>query len=90
MDIFEKLRKLSAEREDAGGTKPEFIIAGLGNPGIQYEGTRHNAGFITVGAMEKKYGFSADRHKFRARVGNARIGGKSCLVMMPETFMAQG
>ena len=86
MDIFEKLKQLSAQRGETG-TKPEFIIVGLGNPGIQYEGTRHNAGFITIEALEKKLGFSCDRHKFKAKVGNAVIGGKSCLVMKPETFM---
>ena len=86
MDIFEKLKQLSAQRGETG-TKPEFIIVGLGNPGIQYEGTRHNAGFITIEALEKKLGFSCDRHKFKAKVGNTVIGGKSCLVMKPETFM---
>ena len=86
MDIFEKLKKLSAERESAMG-KPEYIIVGLGNPGVAYENTRHNAGFLAVAAMEKKYGFSVNTHKFKALVGRAVIGGKSCLVMKPETFM---
>ena len=86
MDIFEKLKKLSAERETAMG-KPEYIIVGLGNPGVAYENTRHNAGFLAVAAMEKKYGFSVNTHKFKALVGRAVIGGKSCLVMKPETFM---
>ena len=39
MDIFGKLKKLSAERETAMG-KPEYIIVGLGNPGVAYENTR--------------------------------------------------
>ena len=86
MDIFEKLKQLSAQREN-NSAKPEYIIVGLGNPGIQYQGTRHNAGFITIEMLEKKLGFSCDRHKFKAKVGNTVIGGKSCLVMKPETFM---
>ena len=73
MDIFEKLKKLSAERETAMG-KPEYIIVGLGNPGVAYENTRHNAGFLAVAAMEKKYGFSVNTHKFKALVGGAVIG----------------
>ena len=86
MDILEKLKQLSAARGETGA-KPEFIVVGLGNPGIQYEGSRHNAGFIAIETLEKKLGFTCDRHKFRAKVGNAVIGGKSCLVMKPETFM---
>lgn len=88
MDIFDKLKKLSAELGNSNAAaKPEFIIAGLGNPGIQYENTRHNAGFMAVSALEKKYNFSVNTHKFKALVGNASIGGKSCLVMKPETYM---
>lgn len=87
MDIFEKLKKISAELGGSEGAKPEYLIVGLGNPGIQYEGTRHNAGFIMVEALEKKYNFKVDKHKFKAKVGNAVIGGKNCLVMKPETFM---
>lgn len=88
MDIFEKLKKISSELgENANGKKPEYIICGLGNPGVQYEHTRHNTGFMAIEAMEKKYGFSVTLHKFKALVGNAVIGGKNCLVMKPETFM---
>lgn len=88
MDIFEKLKKISAELgNDNKGAKPEYIIVGLGNPGLQYENTRHNAGFIAVSALEKKFSFSVNMHKFKALVGNCTIGGKSCLVMKPETFM---
>lgn len=87
MDIFDKLKKLSAEINGSTGTKPEFIIAGLGNPGIQYENTRHNAGFMAISALEKKYNFNVNNHKFKALTGNAVIGGKNCLVMKPETYM---
>ena len=86
MDIFEKLRQLSSQYGN-DGTKPEYIIVGLGNPGIQYAGTRHNAGFMAVEALEKKLGFTVDRHRFKAKVGRTVIAGKSCLVMKPETYM---
>ena len=88
MDIFEKLKKLSEEMGNSPSSKkPEFIIAGLGNPGIKYENTRHNAGFMAIETLEKKYGFSVSMHKFKALVGNINIGGKNCLVMKPETYM---
>lgn len=88
MDIFEKLKKLSAELNTSNsGAKPEFIIVGLGNPGIQYENTRHNAGFMAIEFLERKYNFKVSSHKFKALVGNAVIEGINCLVMKPETYM---
>ena len=87
MDIFDKLKKLSQQYGTNNGAKPEFIIAGLGNPGIQYENTRHNAGFMAVDMLAKEYGFSVTSHKFKALVGSTVIGEKNCLVMKPETYM---
>ena len=85
MSIWDVFNRLSAEKQQAG--KIEYIIVGLGNPGIQYENSRHNAGFMAVSALEKKYGFSVKTHKFKALVGDTTIGGKRCLVMKPETYM---
>jgi PTH1 family peptidyl-tRNA hydrolase len=84
MGLFEKLKALSEEQRPA---KPEFIIVGLGNPGVSYERTRHNAGFLAVESLEKKCSFSPAEHKFNAVCNRAVIGGKSCLVMRPQTFM---
>lgn len=86
MDIFEKLKKLSLEHSEPVG-KPEFIVVGLGNPGVTYENTRHNAGFMAIPALEKKYNFNVTTHKFKALTARAVIGGKNCLVMKPETYM---
>lgn len=85
MSIWDIFNKLSAEKQQTG--KIEYIIVGLGNPGIQYENSRHNAGFMAVSALEKKYDFSVKTHKFKSLVGEAVIGGKRCLVMKPETYM---
>lgn len=85
MSIWDVFNKLSAEKQEIG--KIEYIIVGLGNPGIQYEKTRHNAGFMAIKALEKKYGFSVKTHKFKALIGDTQIGGKRCLVMKPETYM---
>ena len=63
------------------------LIVGLGNIGSEYDGTRHNAGFMAIAAMEEKYGFAVQNHKYKALVTTAQIGGKSCLIMKPETFM---
>jgi PTH1 family peptidyl-tRNA hydrolase len=85
MSIWDVFDRISAESRSGG--KIEYIIVGLGNPGIQYENTRHNAGFMAVAALEVKYGFKVQTHKFKALVGEAQIGGKRCLVMKPETYM---
>lgn len=82
LDIFAKLEK---EREATG--KPEFIVAGLGNPGKKYENTRHNAGFIAIDAVADKLGVRIDRAKFHALVGEGTLAGKKVLFMKPETFM---
>ena len=82
-DVFDRISK----KEEPQGGKPEFIIAGLGNPGIDYERTRHNAGFMAMSAIEEKLGVSVNTYKFKAKTAVASVGGKQCLLMKPETFM---
>ncbi len=67
--------------------KPEFIIAGLGNPGKEYEYSRHNAGFLCIDMLCNEYSFSVDRLKYRALTGAVSIEGHNCLVMKPQTYM---
>ena len=67
--------------------KPEYIIAGLGNPGRDYEYSRHNAGFLCLDILCNKYGLKTDRVKYHALTCAALIEGKPCLVMRPQTFM---
>ena len=64
------------------------IIAGLGNPGAQYERTLHNAGFWFVDALARKYGgtLNLDR-KFNAEVGRTRIDGRDVWLVKPQGFM---
>ena len=65
----------------------EFIIAGLGNPGKEYEFTRHNAGFLCLDILANRVGFSTDRIKFRSLTADVMIAGHRCLVMRPQTYM---
>lgn len=65
----------------------EWIVAFLGNPGLKYKGTRHNAGFMAADAMEKKLGVSINKMRFKALTQTADIGGKKVLLMKPQTYM---
>lgn len=84
-DIFKALEK--DKKEKTGLTPPEFIIAGLGNPGTQYENTRHNCGFMAAETLADIYKTPLKRLRFKSLTGEISIGGKRCLVMKPTTFM---
>lgn len=64
-----------------------FLVVGLGNPGREYEQTRHNVGFMVVDALAERASARVSDKKFKARVGRARLQGEDCLLMKPETFM---
>ncbi len=65
-----------------------WLIVGLGNPGSQYERTRHNAGFWFVDAMDRRWpcGLKKDK-KFHGLAGRARLDGVEAVVLKPETYM---
>lgn len=65
----------------------EFIVVGLGNPGKEYEMTRHNAGFLSVDYFAQKNGFRIDKLKFKSLCGDCMVGGKRVLFLKPSTFM---
>lgn len=64
-----------------------WLVAGLGNPGLRYENTRHNAGFMAIDRLAADCGVSIERLKYKAKTAEAEIGGVRCLLMKPETFM---
>jgi PTH1 family peptidyl-tRNA hydrolase len=63
------------------------VVVGLGNPGKQYTGTRHNVGFAVVDALAKGPGGGPFRGRFQAQVGELTDGGVALLLVKPETFM---
>ena len=65
----------------------EYLIVGLGNPGRQYENTRHNAGFICLDYIADELGVKVNRIRFKSATGEATISGKRCLLIKPSTFM---
>ena len=64
-----------------------YIIAGLGNPGREYENTRHNAGFASIDRLAEKNHISIDMKKFQALCGTGYIGGQKVLLLKPQTYM---
>jgi len=64
-----------------------FIIVGLGNPGREYENTRHNVGYMTLDILADKWNIEIKRHNFRAVFGEGFIGGTKVVLAKPETYM---
>ena len=64
-----------------------WLVVFLGNPGLKYNGTRHNAGFMAADAMEKKLGVKINRMRFRALTQTVDIGGQKVMLMKPQTYM---
>lgn len=86
MSIFDIFKQLE-NKEPAPTGAVEYIIAGLGNPGTEYENTRHNIGFMTIDTLCEKYKVSCKKLKFKSLTCDVMIAGKRCLIMKPGTFM---
>ena len=84
-DIFDLFKKIS--HESAPRASITHIVVGLGNPGKEYETTRHNAGFLCMDYIAQKYGVRVDRVKFNALCGEATINGVGVLLLKPQTYM---
>ncbi|WP_294153375.1 aminoacyl-tRNA hydrolase [uncultured Clostridium sp.] len=64
-----------------------FLIVGLGNPGSQYEDTRHNIGFKVVDNIAKEYNIEINRQKFKGMCGEGFINGEKVILLKPSTYM---
>lgn len=84
-DIRELFKKIESG-EKAGGP-PEFIIAGLGNPGRDYERTRHNTGFMALDRVGAECGVKINKLKFKSYTALAALGGHRVFLMKPCTYM---
>jgi len=63
------------------------LIVGLGNPGEEYERTRHNIGFRVVEMLAEKCGASFDRTKYKGEYASATVGGMDAVLVKPQTYM---
>ncbi|MCH5343481.1 MAG: aminoacyl-tRNA hydrolase [Acetatifactor sp.] len=64
-----------------------YIIVGLGNPGKQYENTRHNIGFATIERIAEQENIHVLEKKHKAIIGKGYIAGQKCILAKPQTFM---
>ncbi|MGH9113423.1 MAG: aminoacyl-tRNA hydrolase [Acidimicrobiales bacterium] len=77
-------RGAAAERR---GTPADLLVVGLGNPGADYQHTRHNVGADVVALLADRHGGSLKRSKERALVGEVRIGAERVALAFPQTYM---
>lgn len=64
-----------------------YVIVGLGNPGREYENTRHNIGFRVVDAIADRYNIGVSEKKHRALIGKGVIDGQKVVLVKPQTYM---
>ena len=72
-----------------GGAPADWLIVGLGNPGSEYAGTRHNIGFEVANVLARRWGLPKARSKYRALLTQGRTGpgGPRVAVLLPQTYM---
>lgn len=71
----------------ADGPRPDFCVVGLGNPGGEYERTRHNAGFQVLDRLAARKTIDIRRPEFEALTARAELGRSMVLLVKPQTFM---
>ena len=64
-----------------------FVVVGLGNPGKDYAGTRHNVGFEVVDFLANEHNIQMNKVKHKAVIGEGFIGGKKIMLVKPQTYM---
>lgn len=87
MGIFDLFKQIESGSAGNLHGRLTWIVAGLGNPGLEYENTRHNAGFLTMDELAKQCGVKLDQMKFKSDCGEAMLGEVRCLLMKPTTYM---
>ena len=87
MNIDELFKKIASEREAKAASPISYIVVGLGNPGKEYERTRHNVGFVAIDYIADRLGARIDRARFHALVAEVTVGDRRVLLMKPTTYM---
>ena len=81
MGLFKRSSK------EPGYARDTYVIAGLGNPGKEYENTRHNMGYKAIDVLSSDENIDIRRQRFHSLIGQGRIAGKKVILVKPETYM---
>ncbi len=87
MALRPRARAGTESTEGRRGTPADLLVVGLGNPGREYEGTRHNVGVEVVELLARRHGGALKRAKELALVAELRVGPKRLVVAFPQTYM---
>ena len=71
----------------SGGSGIQWLVVGLGNPGVKYESTRHNMGFLVVDKLAQNEKLKFNKLRFKAWTATWEVGGEKVLLMKPQTYM---
>lgn len=74
-------------RKKEASSPPQWLIVGLGNPGLKYQFNRHNAGYLCMDLLSKQLGVTVGNVKFHSLTALCDIAGVPCLLMKPTTYM---
>ena len=86
MAFIKNLMKLKRSRRLKGPLEtPDLIVVGLGNPGPQYENTRHNAGWWLIDLLAERHSIDVRRAHGTARVGIGKVEGRTVVLVKPRT-----
>lgn len=81
------MNKLTPQLTRGAEENKMYLIAGLGNPGRQYDMTRHNIGFEVIDYMADQYNVKVKKLKFKGLYADTVIGGEKVILLKPQTFM---
>ncbi|MCL2445893.1 MAG: aminoacyl-tRNA hydrolase [Oscillospiraceae bacterium] len=74
-------------RKKENSNPPQWLIVGLGNPGLKHQFNRHNAGYLCIDMLSKQLGVTVGNVKFHSLTAACDIAGVPCLLMKPTTYM---
>jgi PTH1 family peptidyl-tRNA hydrolase len=80
LNFFHRHKKKEASAET-------YLIVGLGNPGREYENSRHNIGFMVINRLADRYGIKTRKYQSRAMTGSGNVSGKRIILAKPQTYM---